>query len=501
MAKRTQPVHLSKTRYTAGLQCQKRLWLTCHDRKLGTKPDAALQAIFEQGTEVGLAAHKLFPGGVHVQEKPWEHARAVERTRALMQSSEIPAIFEAAFEAQNVRIRVDVLERLSGGGWGLREVKSSAGVKDIHFDDIAVQHFVLESSGVRVPSVELLHVNRDYVRREGGIDWPAFFVRADLTAESTGRLAEVPRTLERFESVLGQSSSPAIAPGHHCNKPFACEFWDHCTSEKPADWVFHLPYLSSERFQSLEARGVDRIGEVPADFSLSAAQARICEVHRSGRPYRSPSLASVLERFGPPAYYLDFEAMNPAIPLYPGTRPFQMIPFQWSIHHVQPDGEDVHHEFLADGRSDPRRSLAEALVQVLSRSPHPVVVYSSFERTQLRGLAEAFPDLADALLAIEQRLCDLFPVVRENVYDAAFRGSFSLKAVAPALASEVTYDDLDAIAAGSAAATAMLRIARDEVSGPEEAHLRRALLTYCKRDTLALLEVHRSLRAGTDGES
>ena len=501
MANRTQPPHLSKTRYTAGLQCPKRLWLTCHARKLATAPDEALQAIFEQGTEVGLVAHKLFPGGVHVREKPWEHARAVERTRELMQSSDAPAIFEAAFEAQNVRIRVDVLERLSGGGWGLREVKSSTQVKDIHLDDVAVQHFVLESSGVRVPSVELLHINRDYVRREGGIDWPAFFVRADLAAESAGRLGEVARTLERFQSVLGESEGPSISPGHHCSRPYACEFWDHCTREKPSDWVFHLPYLSSDRFQSLQARGVDRIGEVPHDFSLSAAQARICEVHRSGQPYRSPALASVLEDFGPPAFYLDFEAMNPAIPIYPGTRPYQMIPFQWSVHHVQPDGEVAHHEFLADGRSDPRRPLAEALIQVLSGSPHPVVVYSRFEGTQLRGLAEAFPDLADSLLAIEQRLRDLLPVVRENMYDAAFRGSFSLKAVAPALAPEVTYDDLDAIAAGSAAATAMIRIARDEVSGPEEARLRRALLAYCQRDTLALLEVQRSLRVDTQGRN
>jgi hypothetical protein len=495
MTDRDGQAHLTKSRYLAGRQCPKRLWLTSYARELATAPEEFLEALFEAGTDVGLAAHRLFPGGVLVEERPWEHAQAVVRSLELMRNPDLPAIFEAAFEWERIRIRADVLERLPDGAWGLREVKAATGVKEVHLDDVAVQQFVLEGSGLRIPSVELLHVNRDYVLGEDGIDWPAFFVRADLTSVCAARLAELPRRVKALHNVLGGPAAPDVLPDHHCFSPYTCEFWEHCTRELPEDWVFHLPGLSPDRFQALRRQGIERISEVPETFPLSATQGRVREVHLTGRPCISSGLAFALVNLGPPAFYLDFEAMNPVLPVYPGTRPYQMIPFQWSLHHVGADGELIHAEFLADGRTDPRPSFAASLVDALDRGSEPILVYSAFERTQLRALADACPELAGGLGAIQARLRDLLPVVRRNIYDPAFRGSFSLKDVAPALAPQVTFDDLDEVAEGGAAAAAMVRIVGGAVDPGEEDRLRKALLAYCKRDTFALVELHRALSA------
>ncbi|MFQ5514032.1 MAG: DUF2779 domain-containing protein [Myxococcota bacterium] len=486
-------MHLTKSRVVAGLQCPKRLWLSVRARDLAAPPPPAQQAIFDEGTRVGEAAHALFPGGVRVDDPPWAHEEAVRRTEALMRDPAVPAIFEAAFEWRNVRVRADVLERLGAGRWGLREVKASTRVKEVHIDDVALQHWVLEGTGLSVPSVELLYVNRSYRREEGAIDWPRFFVREDLSVQSAERWAELGARVDELARALACDEAPGIPPGRHCHEPYGCEFWEHCTRSKPRDWIFHLPRISSADLEALQACGIERIGEIPDAYPLSSLQARVREVHRTGRPHFSPELARVLEEFGPPACYLDFETMNPAIPLYPGTYPYEVIPFQWSIHERQSDGRLVHRQFLADGRSDPRRECAERLLDALSGAPGPILVYTSYESQRLRQLAEALPDLAPALEALVGRLRDLFAVVRGHVYHPGFRGSFSLKDVSPVLAPCVTYADLEEISDGGAASAAMVSLARGEVSPEAEAPLRRALLAYCERDTLALVELHRAL--------
>jgi hypothetical protein len=169
--------HLTNSRYLAGLQCPRRLWLLVHEPAAYEAP--APGSPLDVGQEIGDKAHLLFPGGVLVEEKPWQHAEAVLRTASLMANASVPAIFEAAFEHDGIRIHVDALERLGHGTWGLREVKSSGSIKDHHADDLALQAFVLAGVGVAVASIELLHVNTDYVRDARGICWPAFFVRVD----------------------------------------------------------------------------------------------------------------------------------------------------------------------------------------------------------------------------------------------------------------------------------------------------------------------------------
>ncbi|MEE2673396.1 MAG: DUF2779 domain-containing protein [Myxococcota bacterium] len=485
---------LSKSKYLAGLQCERRVWLQVHDRALATPVDAAQQAIFDTGTEVGEYAHELFPGGVLVDEKPWQHAEAVARTQSLMADPSVPAIFEAAFEHDGVRIRVDVLERLAGDAWGLREVKSSTRVKAENRDDLAVQLFVLEGAGLRIASSELIHIDNRYERDQDGIDWPGFFARADCSAALAEQRAAVPARVRRFHGVLAEREAPAIEPGFHCSRPYRCEFWAHCTRNKPEDWVKYLPRLSPERVEALRSAGHERISKLPADVELSETQARVRDAVQSGRPFVSPNLPQALGAAGPPAWYLDFETANPAIPMFAGTRPYQMLPFQWSLHRVDTGGNLSHQAFLADGSEDPRRAFCQSLLDALPTDAAPIHVYSPFEATRLAELAADFPRQAAGLDAIRARLFDQLQLVRRHLYHPGFASSYSIKQVAPALAPGFSWDDLQDIAEGSAAAAAWPRLARGELTADEAARTRQALLDYCARDTLAMVELHRVVR-------
>jgi Domain of unknown function(DUF2779) len=484
--------HLTKSRYIAGLQCPRRLWLLVHEALPHEEP--APGSPMDIGQEVGLKAHLLFPGGVLIDEEPWQHAEAVSRTANLMSNALVPAIFEAAFEYENIRIRVDVMERLSQGSWGLREVKSSSGLKDHYLNDIALQTYVLRGAGVSVSSIELLHVNTKYVRGPNGICWTDFFMRLDVGDAVAVRLIDLPGRLPAMRDCLSMVRLPDAEPGRQCGTPYACEFWDRCIAGKPADWIAHIPRLSQAAASELKARGIQSISAIPSDFPLTSKQAIIRDVTASGKPYIATDLGRLLHAFGPPACYLDFEAMMPPIPLYEGSRPYQTIPFQWSLHTVDANGVLNHKEFLADGVSDPRRQFAQTLIDALAGSDDPIIVYSAYEQTRIKELAADFPDLNTALSALIARLADLLPIVRSAVYFPEFEFSNSIKLVAPALCPGFGYDDLEGVADGEAASAAFLQLASNRITHPAEIdQLRAALLVYCERDTLALYEVHRAL--------
>ena len=360
--------------------------------------------------------------------------------------------------------------------------------------DCAVQCFVLAGCGLDVPSVELVHVDRSYERGAGEVDWNRFFARADLTAAVDGFLAEVGAGVVAMHAVLAAAAAPEVEPSRHCHEPHECEFWRHCTRHKPDDWIYYLPRIRGEELRALREREVERISEVPSDFPLSEMQQRVRNVVRSGHTFVHPELAARLSDLGPPTAYLDFETMNPAIPLYPGTHPYEVIPFQWSLHRTGASGALTHAEFLADGRDDPRAELAESLIDAAGGDDAPIVAYSTYESTILRQLAEAVPDRADALGALSDRIVDLLPVVRSHLYHPAFGGSFSIKKVAPALVPDFGYDDLEGVAVGGAAAAAFTDVARGRTTEERAARTRRELLAYCGRDTLALVHLHRALR-------
>jgi predicted RecB family nuclease len=484
---------LSKSRYITGLQCSRRLWLGWHDPEPYTEPEPG--SVLAVGIEVGAAARRLIPGGVLVAEGPREHAEAVERTRVLIADPATPAIFEAAFAFDRVLIRADILERLLGGGWRLVEVKSTPRVKPEHLHDLAIQAYVIASSGVAVEEYQLIHVDRDYVRGASGIDWRAYFIRAEVTGEVRALLPAIPDRVVGMHAVLNAPDPPDVRPDHHCFTPFPCEFWGRCTASKPTDWILRLPHLKAKVFAELEAMGIDAMRDIPPDFPLSRLQRRVADAVRSGRAEIVPDLDATIAPLGPPAAYLDFETFAPAIPLYPGTRPYQRLSFQWSMHFDGGAGNLRDFEFLADGSTDPRRKFAESLLHATGLTTGAVIVYSGFEASILRDLAAFLPDISDRLLSVINRLRDLLPIIRRHVTHPEFLGSYSIKSVAPALVHGFSYGDLDRVAGGNDASAVFYRLASDpSLSDEDRTGLRCALRDYCRRDTLALVFVHRSLR-------
>jgi hypothetical protein len=486
-------IRLSKSKFLSGLQCLKRLHLEVHSPDLASKPDEQQQAILDMGTEVGELARQRFPGGVLVEADHRHPTEALRRSAELLADPSVLAIFEGAFEHDRVLVRVDILERVRsepGGApqWRLIEVKSSTRVKDIHVGDLALQTHVLTGAGVELAGSWLLHINTQYVYRGGEVDLEQLFALHDLTKTVAGRQSDVMARLDTMRAVLLEPSPPAIEPDGHCHSPYECPFWDHCAKDKPERWIFHLP--GGERtFQQLVQRGVETIDEIPQDFKLTVLQRRVKEQVE----WVGPRLKGLLETVRYPVHHLDFETFMPAIPKFALTRPYQAIPTQWSNHIEMEDGRVRHDEFLCADPRDPRPDLVETLLESVDREGS-ICVYSAYERSILEGLTVAFPRFAHDLHQVIRRLWDLLSVIREQYYHPGFQGSFSIKSVLPALLTEIGYGDLE-IQEGGVAAQAYARMVFVETDWVEKERLREALLHYCARDTLAMLELRRALRA------
>ena len=481
------PITISKSKYMAGVQCLKRLYWQVHEPELGGVPDAAAVAIMEQGREVGKLARQLFAGGVEV---PFcDPEQAIRITRELIANPDVPAIFEAAFENGGVFVRVDILHRRRDGRWRLIEVKSTADLKEQHLDDVAIQYRVVSRSGLDLASACLAHVNRNYVFQGGSIDVWRFFKIKNLT-QRVGRLLRKLTFLLRSElRVLVMPKAPDIPAGPHCTNPVTCEFFDRCNPTRPDDHIGYLPRLHASAAEELEELGVESISDIPDDFPLSERQRRACTAVQTGNPWFGAELGKELESLKYPIYFMDFESVNPAIPRFSGIRPFDQLPFQWSVHvRREPHAEIEHHEFLATDDGDPRHGFISSLCNALGESGSIVVYSQQFESQRLSELASWLPEFAERIKAIQCRLWDLLPVVRDHVYHPAFAGSYSLKAVLPALVPQLTYEGM-AVANGQDAGVAWESLVRGGLDQSERGRTRMALLEYCRQDTLALVKL------------
>ena len=485
-------MRISKSKFCAGVQCLKRLYLLVHEPELAAEPDDAADAIIEQGREVGLLARKLFPGGIEVCATGLD--QAIRTTKELVANHEVPAIFEGVFENDGVLVRVDVLQRRKDERWRLIEVKSTTDVKDHHLEDVAIQHRVVSRSGVDLAASCLAHVSRDYVYEGGTIDASRFFRIRNLTRQVEKLQPELTVQLRSEFRVLAMPEAPNIPAGRHCSNPFTCEFFDHCNPPIPDDHILRLPRIHASTVAKLVALGVQSIHDIPEDYPLTGRLRRVCGSVQMGEPWYSPEIGEELSKLEYPLYFADFETVNPALPRFAGMRPYDQIPFQWSVHvQRQPGAAPEHFEFLATDRSDPRQAFISSLGDVLGDGGSVVVYSQQFESQRLSDLASWLPQYSKQTKKIRRRLWDLLPVVRNHVYHPAFGGSYSLKSALPALVPEMTYAGME-VADGQSAGLAWESLISGDCSEAERQRKRKALLDYCGQDTLGMVRLLEKLQ-------
>ena len=467
----------------AARQCLKRLHLETHQPELKSISKAT-EAAFSTGHRVGEVARQIYDaeGSVYI---PFEGglSHALKKSARLLDAGPSAPIFEATLQYQDVLVRIDALLP-DGAEWRIVEVKASTSVKDEHVFDCALQRYVFAGLGYRLSAISVAHIDNTFVYGGDG-SYQGLLVEENLSEETAKLQLEIPDWIRRAREAAGPIQ-PDVAVGKQCGQPYECPFIGHCW---PTDAEYPVQDLGGTRARlgSFIAAGFRDLRDVPPDL-LTEGQRRIQTVTKSGRAELLPDAADALSGLGYPRYFLDFETIAPAVPLWSGTRPYEVLPFQWSCHYESSDSEVDHAGFLDLSGEAPMRRVAESLIRALGRTG-PVFMYTNYEERVIRALADRFDGLAQSLHAIIARLFDLAPLTRANYYDPSMAGSWSLKAVIPAISYNNPYAELEGIQEGTEASEAYFEAIDPATPTARKLELEQQLLAYCKFDTQAMVQL------------
>ena len=474
-------------------QCSKRLWLEIHRPDL-REDSATTEASFRIGYQVGDIARQIYDPdrqGALIDLENEGFDRVFERSRELLQMPQ--TVFEAGFSANGALAFADVMRPEVIGGslvWHMVEVKSSTSVKDYHRDDVAVQSYVARAAGVPLVSVALAHIDSSWTYPGDG-DYRGLLKENDLTSEAFARTKEVESWIALAQETAAADYEPPVAVGDQCGTPFECGFHSYCTRndprpEHPISW---LPRFSAKKTEALAERGITEMRDLP-DALLNARQARVKEHTLNGTVFFDrTATATALAAYPLPAFFLDFETIQFAVPIWKGSRPYQQIPFQFSLHILDERGKLNQTAFLDLSGNDPSEAFARSLLAACGHRG-PVFVYNAgFETTRIRELANRFPMFSKGLLAIIDRVVDLLPIAREHYYHPSQEGSWSIKKVLPAVVPELRYDALNGVQDGGMAMEAFLEGIHTNTSGARKAEIEQQLLAYCCLDTYAMVRL------------
>ncbi|BAF71692.1 DUF2779 domain-containing protein [Sulfurovum sp. NBC37-1] len=489
----------SKSLYTRAIQCPKSLWLKKYKPEVLTPPDAAAQAVFKTGNEVGELACQLFPLGEKVP-----FTRDYDEMMATTQKwldEDVKNIYEATFSYDGILVMVDILQ-VDEDGISLYEVKSSTSVKDIYLQDVSIQYYVLKNLGLSIKSANVVHIDNTYVRGDE-LELEKLFSVVDVTEQVLALQESIPKNLEAFENYLkDRENEPDIDIGKHCNKPYECDAREYCWRVQrniPEYSIFNIFNLGSKKQKALYERGIVDIADIPDDFEMTAQQRQAVENYKARSTHiDKDAIQAFLDTLTYPIYHLDFETFQQAIPQWKGISPFMQIPFQYSLHIEHEDGRLEHREFLAQDGTDPRAALAQKLCEDIPRDVTVLAYNMSFEKGVIKKLAQEYEALSEHLMAIHGNTKDLMtPFQQKHYVTPEMNGSYSIKYVLPALVPEMAdaYKMLDGVQNGGEAMNAFANLGKLEEGEKEK--MRNALLEYCKLDTLAMVKVLEKLREVT----
>ena len=479
---------LTKSRFTSGLQCAKRLWNEVHEP---LEQPLADSVAFINGREVDRLVQTLQPGAVISRDKGMP--AAIAETARLMRNPDPPVLYQPAFRAGDLAVIADVLRR-SPQRATLVEVKSSTGVKSIHIHDVGFQTLVLRNARVPVDRVILAHVDSHFVLRRSG-DYEGLIAEEDVTNEVEAALPGIAESAAALQGVMASRARPVVPMGPQCTDPYECPFIERCTKERGAVPEFPVGLLprGGKAVEALVAAGYADLQRVPAELLTGEIHLRVHQATVTGEAYFDAGATAALHELSYPMAYLDFETIGIAIPEIVGTRPYEPLPFQFSVHVERTAAEVNHAEYLAIESFGDFRAMAQALLASLPDSG-PVFAYNApFERRVLDDLADRLPELAAGLRQVAERLVDLLPITRSAYYHRDMKGSWSIKAVLPTIAPQLDYEGLGEVQEAGGAQLAFMQLRSGKLTPARREALKAALLEYCGRDSWALVVLRRFL--------
>ena len=483
-------IHLSKSKYCQCVQCKKMFWLGKYRKYCASGEDKT--AIFETGHRIGELAKGLFGD---YEDVPFDITLTpmIERTEELLQNKP-NIITEASFSYDNNFCSVDILKN-DEDGVEIYEVKSSAGVKDIYLDDASYQCYVLSNIGLNVKKVCIVHINNKYVLNNE-LDIKELFTIVDITDIAKGKQDEIRNNIEEINEFMnryGKYNEPDMDIGECCFKPYKCDFWDYCTRDLPKPNVFDIADMNKDKMFEKYYEGKVSFEDLEnEDMNPKFMEQIDFEIHNRGEKVDRKAIEDIMNSLKYPLYFIDYETCQYAIPEIEGTRAYQQIPFQYSLHIVREDGSIEHKEFLAEAEDDNIiRSFAESLIKDISEDGSVIVYNRTMEATRNKEIGEMYTDLKEEMERINNNIVDfVIPFKKRQYYKKEMKGSASLKNVLPALYPndpELDYHNLPLIHDGGEAPQAFMSL-RGKTKEEQEA-IREGLLKYCGLDTYALVKI------------
>lgn len=486
---------LSKSTYIRGLQCEKSLYLYKHNYNLRDGISSQLQAIFNQGTNVGILSQRLFPNGVDAT--PSDHFKIQEsvlKTKEFIDNGE-SIIYEATFQYNGVLVALDILVK-DEEGWKAFEVKSSTSISETYINDAAIQYYAITNSGIELKDISIVFINNQYVKN-GDIDVNELFTVESVLERVKTIVPTIPNQIESFKRLISQDSVPNIDIGIHCSTPYGCDFMCHCWKHIPEYSIFNISNLYTTKKFELYENGIVSFEQIDLKNSkLNPNQLLQVTSELNNTTYIDRnSIIEFLKDFKYPLYYLDFETMTSAVPIFDNTRPYQQLVFQYSLHMQTEPSELEHKEYLAEASPniDPRINFVKQLISDCGSTGDILVYNIGFERGKLKDLIAIFPIYTTGINNIIGRLKDLMiPFQKKWYYTPVMKGSYSIKYILPALVPELSYQDL-VIKEGGTASSIFTQMVTGEFEGDID-KTKIDLLEYCKLDTYAMVKILEKLK-------
>jgi len=488
----SKPISLSKSTLLRSIQCQKSLFLYKNFYNLRDKPDKETQRRFNRGHQVGFLARELFPGGKDVSPpNPFSYDQSVKATQVLTEQ-QFPVIYEASFRYQGITVALDILVCREGKWYGY-EVKSSVKISPTYLQDATIQYLVITRSGLPLSGFSLITVNNNYTR-QGPVDIQSLFRITNVAGEIDERIPFVESAINDAVNTLTHPEMPDLPIGPQCYKPYLCDYKSYCWDHIPKNSIFESAAFSLTEKFSLYQQGMILPADIPTDMSLPSRQRTLLETEQLGKAFlEEEPLRQFLARVQYPVCFFDLEAAQHAVPPYDGVRPYQAIPFQYSVIRLEKEGADPQRfDFLAPAGADGRSVFVEQFLADTKDAASILVFNELLEAGQLRSLSALFPEYGEMLRDRLSRMVDMeTPFKQLWYYHPAQKGGFSMKAILPVLAPKFHYGDLK-ISDGFEAMALYEQL--HEMPEEEKMGWEVALKDYCHMDTYGLLQVWQALK-------